>query len=52
MNDLGLPILNQHDAAADALMTAMMHVTLMDRKARGAAIPRQRAKPFTQYGGG
>ena len=52
MKDLGLPVLDQHDAAADALMTAMIHVTLMDRRARGANIPRERAKPFVQFGGG
>jgi len=52
MKDLDLPILTQHDAAADALMTAMMHVTLMDRRARGARIPRERAKAIVQYGGG
>jgi len=52
MNDLGLPILDQHDAAADALMTAMMHVKLVDRRARGARIPRERPKAIVQYGGG
>ena len=33
--DLGLPMLDQHDAYADALMTAMIYVTLRDLKARG-----------------
>ena len=51
MEDLRLPVLDQHDAAADALMTAMMYVTLKDKKARGARIPRQRARPVAIYGG-
>ena len=50
--DLGLPILDQHDAFSDALMTAMMYVALADLKARNIRIPRQRAKPFTHFGGG
>ena len=50
--DLGLPILNQHDAFADALMTAMMYVTLMDLKDRNIRIPRPRARPITHFGGG
>jgi DNA polymerase III subunit epsilon len=52
MEDLHLPVFGQHDAGADALMTAMIHLTLMDRKARGARIPRQRGTPVTMYGGG
>jgi DNA polymerase III subunit epsilon len=50
--DLGLPVLDQHDAFSDALMTAMMYVALADLKARNIRIPRQRAKPVTHFGGG
>jgi len=50
--DLGLPLVNQHDASSDALTTAMIYLILRDRKARGVKIPRQRARPATQYGGG
>ena len=50
--DLGLPLLDQHDAFSDALMTAMMYVALTDLKARNIRIPRRRAKQFTQFGGG
>jgi DNA polymerase III subunit epsilon len=50
--DLGLPLLDQHDAFSDALMTAMMYVALTDLKARNVRIPRRRAKRFTQFGGG
>jgi DNA polymerase III subunit epsilon len=49
--DLGLPILGQHDAFSDALMTAMMYVALTDLKARNIRIPRQRMKPVTHFGG-
>jgi DNA polymerase III subunit epsilon len=52
LEDLGLPMLDQHDAAADALMTAMMHVTLADMKARDVRIPRRRASGFTMFSGG
>lgn len=52
MEDLRLPVLGQHDAAADALMTAMIYLTLRDRKARGALIPRERRRPAATYGGG
>jgi len=50
--DLGLPVLDQHDAASDALMTAMMHVALTDLKGRDIRIPRQRARPIVHFGGG
>jgi DNA polymerase III subunit epsilon len=50
--DLGLPILDQHDAFSDALMTAMMYVALADLKARNIRIPRERAKRVTHFGGG
>jgi DNA polymerase-3 subunit epsilon len=50
--DLGLPVLDQHDAFSDALMTAMMFVALKDLKQRGERIPRSRAKPVTHYSAG
>ncbi|HTR15335.1 MAG TPA: 3'-5' exonuclease [Roseiarcus sp.] len=49
--DLSLPALDQHDAYSDALMTALMYVTLEDRKARGVRIPRPRSTPVAWYGG-
>lgn len=49
--DLGLPALDQHDAASDALMTAMMYVCLIDLKQRGVRIPRQRLRPIAHFGG-
>jgi DNA polymerase III subunit epsilon len=51
LGDLGLPKLDQHDAGADALMTAMMYVTLADMAARGVSLPRERAGRVTMYGG-
>ena len=51
LDDLGLPMLDQHDAFSDALMTAMMHLTLEDLKARGVRIPRVRSRPVDSYGG-
>jgi DNA polymerase-3 subunit epsilon len=41
LRDLGLPMLDQHDAYADALMTAMIYLALGDRKVRGVRIPRR-----------
>jgi DNA polymerase III subunit epsilon len=52
LNDLGLPLLDQHDAYSDALMTAMMYLKLRDLEARGVKIARQRARPVSSYGGG
>jgi DNA polymerase-3 subunit epsilon len=52
LKDLRLPVLDQHDAYSDALMTAMMHLTLEDFKARDVRIPRQRAKPVVWYSSG
>ena len=52
LRDLRLPALDQHDAYSDALMTAMMYLTLEDLKARDVRIPRARAKPVAWYGGG
>jgi DNA polymerase-3 subunit epsilon len=40
--DLGIPPLDQHDALNDAMMTAMIYVTLKDMKERGVRIPRLR----------
>jgi DNA polymerase-3 subunit epsilon len=45
--DLGLPILDQHDAFNDALMTAMMYLQLRDLKRRGVRIPRPRIRPIS-----
>jgi DNA polymerase III subunit epsilon len=49
--DLGLPVLDQHDAFSDALMTAMMFLALKDLKERNIRIPRQRARPVAYFGG-
>ncbi|MGP0059294.1 MAG: 3'-5' exonuclease [Beijerinckiaceae bacterium] len=46
VKDLGIPMLEQHDALNDALMTAMMYVALRDLKERGIRIPRQRIQEF------
>jgi len=45
LHDLDIPILAQHDAFNDALMTAMMFVQLRDLTARGVRIARQRTTP-------
>ena len=42
LRDLDIPVLDQHDAFNDALMTAMMYVQLRDMRQRGVRIPRQR----------
>jgi DNA polymerase III subunit epsilon len=42
LRDLGLPLLDRHDAYSDALMTAMMYLALRDMKTRGVRIPRSR----------
>jgi DNA polymerase-3 subunit epsilon len=52
LNDLGLPVLDQHDAFSDALMTAMIYLKLEDLKARGIRIPRERGQPIVAYGAG
>jgi DNA polymerase-3 subunit epsilon len=44
IEDLKLPMLDQHDAFNDALMTAMMYVALRDLKARNVRIPRKDAR--------
>ena len=46
LRDLEIPVLAQHDAFDDALMTAMMFVQLRDLAGRGVRIPRaQRTTP-------
>lgn len=42
LSDLGIPLIDQHDALNDAMMTAMIYVTLRDMKERGVRIPRPR----------
>jgi DNA polymerase III subunit epsilon len=42
LRDLDLPVLDQHDAFNDAVMTGMMYLRLRDMKERGVRIPRQR----------
>jgi DNA polymerase III subunit epsilon len=53
LKDLGIPLLAQHDAFNDALMSAMMYVTLRDLKDRGVRIarPRTRDAIFNPIGG-
>jgi DNA polymerase III subunit epsilon len=50
--DLGLPSVDRHDAYSDALMTAMIYLTLADWKERGVRIARHRSKPIIHYGVG
>ena len=52
LSDLALPMLDQHDAYADALMTAMIYLKLRDLKARDVKIPRQRHKGFGDFSAG
>jgi DNA polymerase III subunit epsilon len=42
LRDLDLPVLDQHDAFNDAVMTGMMYLRLRDMKERGVGIPRER----------
>jgi DNA polymerase III subunit epsilon len=42
LRDLDLPVLDQHDAFNDALMTAMMYLRLRDLRERGVRISRRR----------
>lgn len=42
LRDLDLPVLDQHDAFNDALMTAMMYLQLRDLRQRKVRIPRPR----------
>ncbi|MGD0564726.1 MAG: 3'-5' exonuclease [Roseiarcus sp.] len=52
LNDLKLPILDQHDAYSDALMTAMIYVALRDLKQRDVRIERQRFKGVRHFEAG
>ncbi len=52
LRDLDLPMLDQHDAYSDALMTAMIYLALRDRGARGAKIPRSRYTSVTPFAAG
>jgi len=52
LTDLGLPMLSQHDAYSDALMTAMMYLQLKDMKARGVRIKRSRFSSVTPMSAG
>jgi DNA polymerase-3 subunit epsilon len=52
LSDLKLPMLDQHDAYSDALMTAMIYLALCDLKDRGARIPRQRFQGVRHFGAG
>jgi DNA polymerase III subunit epsilon len=45
LRDLRIPVLDQHDAFNDALMTAMMFVELRDLAERGVRIGRQSTSP-------
>jgi DNA polymerase III subunit epsilon len=51
LRDLKLPLFNQHDAYSDALMTAMIYVSLKDYVARDIRISRPRRKPSNDYQG-
>jgi DNA polymerase III subunit epsilon len=42
MDDLNLPMLDQHDSYSDALMTAMIYLALRDLKERNVRIERRR----------
>jgi len=52
LNDLKLPVLDQHDAYSDALMTAMAYVALRDLKQRDVRIERQRSRGVQHFGAG
>lgn len=52
LEDLGLPNLGQHDALSDAVMTAMMYVTLRDLRKRGVHVARERKRPIHHHGMG
>jgi len=49
--DLGLSLEGQHDALADATLTALMYVMLSDMAERGARIPRARYAPSSSLAG-
>ncbi len=48
LRDLDLPVLDQHDAFNDALMTAMMYLRLRDLRQRGVRLPRGRSTTAPQ----
>jgi DNA polymerase-3 subunit epsilon len=52
LRDLKLPLFNQHDAYSDALMTAMIYVSLQDFRARDVRIARPRHRGVNDYQGG
>ncbi len=52
LNDLKVPMLDQHDAYSDALMTAMAYVALRDLKERDVRIERQRFKGVQRFDAG
>jgi DNA polymerase III subunit epsilon len=52
LQDLQLPALDQHDAYADALMTAMIYLVLRDLKERGVRIERHRFKDSAPFHAG
>ncbi len=52
LNDLKVPMLDQHDAYSDALMTAMAYVALRDLKERDVRIERQRFKGVRHFEAG
>ena len=52
LQDLQLPRLNQHNAYADALMTAMMYLALRDLRERGIRIERHRFKDGSPFHAG
>ncbi|MCI4678493.1 3'-5' exonuclease [Rhodoblastus acidophilus] len=51
LRDLKLPLFNQHDAFSDALMTAMIYLSLKDLRARGVRIPRARTRSAVDHHG-
>jgi DNA polymerase-3 subunit epsilon len=50
--DLGIDLIDQHDALADATTAALMHVMLSDLQARRVRIPRAPYTPTTGFSGG
>jgi DNA polymerase-3 subunit epsilon len=51
LRDLNLPLFNQHDAFSDALMTAMIYVSLKDYNARDIRIARPRIGASKEFHG-
>jgi DNA polymerase-3 subunit epsilon len=52
LEDLKLPLFNQHDAFSDALMTAMIYLGLKDFRERDVRIARPRHKGVNDFQGG